>query len=201
MNVKLNNVRLSYPNLFEAKSGPEGGEAQYSASFLLDKSNNADAVTTMRDGIFKVAEAQWGTGKIKWSGDKLFINQDGKAKEVKVCLRDGSEKPETDGYGDGVVFFSARNKSQPPVVDRNPQVRLTKDSGKPYAGCFVNASVRLWAQDNNFGKRVNASLAAVQFAGEGDSFGDAPVNPEEVFGNVAAPADQDGGEKEGFDAF
>jgi hypothetical protein len=76
-------------------------------------------------------------------------------------------------------------------------VHLNAASGRPYGGCYVNASVRLWVQDNAFGKRVNCALAAVQFAGEGKAFGDAPVDPENEFSNLEAEkppvSDNDGG--------
>lgn len=184
MNLKLKNVRLSYPNLFEAKSGPEGGEPKYNCSLLMDKGGNAAEIQAMQEGILAVAKAQW--GEAKWTGAKLFIKKaDGKASEVKVCLRDGSDKPETDGYGDGVMFFSASNKMAPAVVDKNPNVRLTKESGKPFAGCYVNAAIRLWAQDNSFGRRINAQLQAIQFHADGESFGDAPINPAAVFDNTS----------------
>jgi len=53
-----------------------------------------------------------------------------------------------------------------------------EENGKPYAGCYVNMSIRLWAQDNQFGKRVNAQLRAVQFVKDGEAFGDKPVDPQ-----------------------
>lgn len=191
MNLKLQNVRLSYPNLFEAKSGPEGGEAKYSASLLLSKVDNLDQIKTMQGGILKAAEAQWGAGNVKWSEGKLFVKKpDGKSAQVKTCLRDGSEKPDTDGYGDEIMFFSASNKTAPAVVDKNPSVRLTKESGKPYAGCQVNVAIRLWAQDNQFGRRVNAQLQAVQFFADGESFGDAPIDPTAVFDNLGGGAEE-----------
>lgn len=185
MNIKLKNVRLSYPNLFEPKSGPEGGEAKYSAAFLMDKDNNEPEITAIRDAVLAVAKGQWGDQNVKWNNGQLAVKKaDGKAAIVKICLRSGEEKPDTTGY-ENVMFFSASNKMSVPIVDKNPSIALTKQDGKPYAGCLVNVSVRLWAQDNNFGRRVNAQLQAVQFAGEGESFGDAPVNPESVFDNIA----------------
>lgn len=190
MQLKLKNVRLSYPALFEPKAGPEGGEPAYSASFLMDKTDNAAEIQAMRDGILAVAKGQWGENNVKWDGDTLKVKKpDGKGAIVKVCLRDGSEK-EAAGYGPGIVFFSARNKMQPPCVDRNPAVILTKNSGRPYAGCYVNAAIRLWAQDNNFGKRVNAQLQTVQFAADGEAFGDAPVDPSSVFENIGGTEEQ-----------
>jgi hypothetical protein len=63
------------------------------------------------------------------------------------------------------------------VVDRD-RTPLTASDGKPYAGCFVNAVVELWAQDNQYGKRINASLGGVQFAADGDAFGGGGVRTE-----------------------
>lgn len=193
MQLKLKSVRLSYPALFEPKAGPEGGDPKYSASLLMDKDNNTPEIATMRGAILAVAKAQWGEDKVKWNdtgtGLKLLLST-GKVALVKVCLRDGEEKGGTAGY-ENVMFFSASSKLPVPMVDKNPAIALTAATGKPYAGCYVNASVRLWAQDNNFGKRVNAQLQAIQFAGDGESFGDGPVNPETVFENeegAAAPA-------------
>lgn len=201
MNLKLPNVRLSYPALFEAKAGPEGGEPKYNAAFLIDKDNGEPEVLAMRSAILAVAKTQWGENNVKWVDGKLMLKKpDGKAALVKTCLRDGDEKAGTAGY-ENVMFFSASNKMPVPVVDKNPAMILTKASGKPYAGCYVNVSIRLWAQDNQFGKRVNAQLNAVQFAAEGEAFGDAPVNAEEVFSNIesSAPAGHAPSDNDGFD--
>jgi hypothetical protein len=184
MKLKLNNVRLSYPALFEPKSGPEGGEPKYSAAFLMDKENGASEIKLIQDGILAVAKAQWGDTKCKWSVSKLgVLKADGKYAHVKTCLRDGAEKDGVIGY-ENVMFFSASNKMPVPVVDKNPAVVLTKADRRPLAGQYVNVSIRLWAQDNQFGRRVNAQLQAVQFAFDGETFGEAPVNAEEEFANV-----------------
>lgn len=189
MNIKIKNVRLSYPNLFEAKSGPEGGEAKFNASFLLDKDTNAAEIGEMQEAILTVAKGQWGDSNVKWANGKLLLNVKGKGQQIKTCLRDGSEKSETAGYGEGIMFFSASNKMQPPVVDKNPHIKLEKGSPRPYAGCYVNAAIRLWAQDNQFGKRVNAQLQAVQFAADGESFGDAPIDPATTFETLEGAGD------------
>jgi hypothetical protein len=184
MKLKLNNVRLSYPALFEPKAGPEGGDPKYSAAFIMDRDNNAPEITAIRDGILAVAKDTWGEPNVKWHDGKLMLKKsDGKALIVKTCLRDGAEKPDSPEL-DNAMFFNASSKNPVPVVDRDPRVHLNAASGRPYGGCYVNASVRLWVQDNAFGKRVNCALSAVQFAGEGKAFGDAPVDPENEFSNL-----------------
>jgi hypothetical protein len=48
--------------------------------------------------------------------------------------------------------------------------------------------VEIWAQDNNYGKRINASLKGVQFVRDGDAFaGGGAASPDE-FEDLSADA-------------
>jgi hypothetical protein len=77
------------------------------------------------------------------------------------------------------MYVSASNKVAPLVVDKDKSP-LSEASGRPYAGCYVNASLDIWAQDNSYGKRVNATLRGVQFFRDGDAFaGGAPASEDE----------------------
>jgi len=64
---------------------------------------------------------------------------------------------------------------------------LTENDNRIYAGCYVNAIVVLWAQNNNYGKRINANLLGVQFVADGSPFGDggtsAGVDDFDAFGD------------------
>jgi len=164
--IKLNTVRLSYPQLFKAKcfgSVPQPNEKpKFSAVFLLDKKAHAKEIADINKAIQFVLLEKYGPKAPK--GHKL-------------CLRDGSEKPDTDGYGEDMMFISASNEARPQVVDRD-RTPLAEEDGKIFAGCYVNAVLRLWVQDNNFGKRVNASLRIVQYVKKGEPFGEAAVDVE-----------------------
>lgn len=180
--ILLKNVRLSYPKIFKpAPFGDEGGDPFYSANFILDKKTNADAIKEVQARIEALKKDKW---KAKVPGG------------IKLCLHDGSDRDGSDGYGDSVMFLSSSSKQ-----DRKPRVvnkafePLTPEDGKPYAGCYVHASVRLWAMDNKFGKRINAELRVVIFHADGEPFGAAPVDAESEFAGVdldedveAAPA-------------
>lgn len=171
--IKLNNVRLSYPNLFVAKAQEEGKEPDFSTTFLLDKKAHAAVINQIEKQIGRVA--------LDFFKKKVTLG--------RKCLRDGNEKDDKEGYGDEVMFLTARNKKRPVVVDRD-LTPLTKDDPKPYAGCYVNATVRLFAYDHpKGGKGVSASLRAVQFVKDGESFGAGPVNAEEEFEAVADDVD------------
>jgi hypothetical protein len=71
------------------------------------------------------------------------------------------------------------------VIDVNKSP-LTEEDGKPYAGCFVNASIELWVQDNNYGKRINATLAGVQFYRDGEHFGGGSIADTDDFEDMTA---------------
>jgi hypothetical protein len=153
--IKLNNVRLSFPNLFR-KAVFSGEETKYEATFLLDKVKHADLIKEIHAAIAACTKEKW-QGKIKsLPADKL-------------CLKDG-DNVEYAGYA-GSMSFKAANKTRPMCVDRD-RSPITEDDNKFYAGCYVNGIVELWAQDNSYGKRINANLLGVQFLKDGEPFAD-----------------------------
>lgn len=168
--IKLDNVRLSFPALFTARA-VEGSEPRFSASFLMDNEKHKALIA-----------------KIQTTIDRLALDHFKKKVVFKSCLHDGSEKEDKEGYGDGVMYINASRKTRPAVVNRDVSP-LTEADGVVYAGCYVNATIRLWVQDNKFGKRVNAELRAVQYYGKGDAFGAGPVKAEDEFTAV-----EDGGD-------
>jgi hypothetical protein len=182
---KLSNVRLSFPDLFKAKSVKQDDEPKYGAAFLLDKEEHADQIKEIRELLWEMAMAGFG-GKDK----ATELIQKGK---LHMCLHEGSDK-DYDGYDKTNMFISTSSKRRPQVIapDRSP---LVEEDGKPYAGCFVNAVVRFWIQDNNFGKRINAELLGVQFAKDGEPFGAAPLNVEDAFEDLTAKGDGKSGGK------
>lgn len=165
--IKLTSLRLSFPQLFRAKAFNKDQEPAFSACFILNKESDAKQIQAIREAMTHVANEKWGT-KVP--------------KGVKLCLRAGDEegKEGVDGYGPDVMFVSASSRKKVPVVGRD-LTPLSEEDGKPYAGCYVNVSLRLWAQDNEYGKRINAQLRAVQFVKDGEAFGEAPVDVEEEF--------------------
>jgi hypothetical protein len=164
--VRLKNVRLSFPKLFKAEAVQKGQEPKFSASFLLNKKADAAQIELIKSTIEAVKKSKWGNSI---------------PKGIKLCLHDGSEKEEHDGYDDTLMFVSSSSTRRPVVVDKDIRP-LTAEDSKPYAGCYVNCTIRLWAQDNDFGKRINAELCAVQFARDGEEFSGKPkINAEEEF--------------------
>jgi hypothetical protein len=176
MKLKLSNVRLAFPALFEPKTVNGEGKPAFSASLLISPSD--PQVKAINAAIDECARDKWGAKA------EAMLKQMRAAD--KVCLHDGDLKASYDGFP-GMLFISARNAVRPTVVDAD-KTPLVEADGKPYAGCFVNAVVELWAQDNNYGKRVNATLTGVQFFRDGDSFTGGRAASEDDFDDVAAGA-------------
>ena len=157
MKITLKNVRLSFPHLFQ-KATFSGNETKYEATFLINKETQADQVKVLKQAI----------------ADKLKNDLKGaKIAADKICLRDG-EEVSCDGYA-GNFSIKASNSKRPVVIDRDKSP-LPEDDNRIYAGCYVNAIIELWAQDNQYGKRINANLLGVQFAKDGKPFGDGAVS-------------------------
>lgn len=159
MKIQINDVRLSFPALFTPKPSDQGSP-KYGAAFLFAPDSDARK---------KIDEAIEATGKEKW-GPKWPTIKKSLVAGQKLCLKDGDTKAQYAGY-EGNFFINTSNVAAPRVVDRDVSIVLTERDGKPYGGCYVNASVDIWAQDNKYGQRINATLVAVQFVKDGDSFG------------------------------
>jgi hypothetical protein len=179
MKIKLTNVRLAFPQLFEAKTVNGEGKPAFSAAFILDPAD--PQVKAINAAIEQVAKDKWGV-----KADTMLTAM---RKGDKVALHDGDLKATYEGYA-GNVYISSRSATRPLVIntDKSP---LTEADGKPYAGCYVNASVELWAQDNNYGKRINASLGGVQFSKDGDAFAGGGAASQDEFDDISAGADAD----------
>jgi len=153
MKVTLERVRLAFPSLFEKD---EFGK--FGAAFLLEPDHAA---------IPKLKVAEDAVAKEKWGAKAEATMKEIKANGRDV-VQDGDKKASYDGYA-GNKFVNANSDSRPGVYDRNKQPLVAGD-GKPYAGCYVDAIVEVWAQDNQWGKRINAQLTGVRFREDGDNF-------------------------------
>ncbi len=165
--VRLERVRLSYPALFRPKAF-EGSDrdddsgAKYQASFIIDPDtpHGKKALDACEDAIDEAKFAKWGNKQPRLNDDKLALRNDKDSEEY-----------------DGMWYVSSSNTKRPKVLDRD-RSPLTEEDGVIYGGCYVNAIVRFWAQDNKYGKRVNASLEGVQFVKDGESFGAPPLSDD-----------------------
>lgn len=154
--IKLGNARLSFPSLFQTATFNGDNTGKYEATFILDKVEHADVIAKIKDAINSIMKNDL---KSKLPADK-------------ICLKDGDEtdRPEFQGK----YTIKASTKKRPLVITRD-KTPIVEEDNIVYGGCFVNGIVSLWAQNNGFGKRVNAQLEGVQFVKDGEPFGDAGI--------------------------
>lgn len=185
MNVHLKDVKIAFPALWEAKQVQGQGEAKFGAIFIFGKDHPQKA--EFERAIVTAAKEKWGDAKY---GEILKGLKAGD----KLCMHDGDAKTQYQGFA-GQLYVSASNKMRPLVIDGN-RSPLTAADGKPYAGAFVNAIIEVWAQDNQFGKRINASLLGVQFLRDGERLAGGGVAAADDFeaipGTTTAAAATDG---------
>ena len=193
--IYLSNVRLSFPKLIEAQAQANvpNPAKKFSADFILSPSDKQFA--QFMGEIGTVATAKW---KDMANAVLQHIQTDRKLR----CFGNGAEKVDKktmkpySGY-DGMVYIGASsNEDRPPLMVRPDGVQVDNANTlervalarKLYGGCYVNAVVRPWCQDNQFGRGVRCELIAVQFANDGDAFGEAPADVTGMFGAVQQPA-------------
>jgi hypothetical protein len=152
--ITLNNVRLSFPSLWE-KNVFQGQEGKYVATFLFPKNGKT------WEKLYKNLRA---IEDYLISENKLNRIPKG---DSNRAVKDGDEK-DYQGY-EGCWTIRASNEFRPGLYDRQA-LQVDKEDSPFYAGCYVNAEVELWAQNNKFGQRVNASLLNVQFVRDGEPF-------------------------------
>ena len=178
MQLSLNNARLAFPAIFEAKS-VANEEPAFSASLIL---------TPDHPQIAAINEAIEAVAKEKWGAKASEILKGLRAKD-NVCLHDGDEKSNYDGF-EGNFYISARAKTRPLVIDRDKSP-LVQSDGRPYGGCYVNGLIALFVPKN--WAKVCASLEIIQKTKDGESFGAPRVDAEDVMPELP---DEDDGEFE-----
>lgn len=177
--IKLNNVRLSYANVFTARAMEEGQEPKYSTQVIVPKDH--PQIKEFKKAIVEVAKDRF---------PKLVKDNKMPAK-LKNPLRDGDDErdDEPEVYG-GMYFFNANNKKRPTVVDRD-RTQLTEDDNVIYSGCYANVIVDLFGYDTAGNKGVSAALCGVQFKKDGEALGGKGVTADDFDEEEADEDDYD----------
>lgn len=192
-------ARLSFARLYSPKAFQPGQDPRFEATYLLDPSDEK-GLTSIKAVLKTAAEVgKQQHGKVPYEvkklaakfipGQKLDPAKD-KPDGIKIAMGDGDDKS-YDGYA-GMMYVACHNKVRPTVVNRRREPVAEGEPGAPYSGCYVNAKVTLWGQDNSYGKRVNANLRSVQFVKDGAAFGIAPVDADDEFEALEDEAGSDG---------
>lgn len=197
MIVHLENARISFADgLWKAKAIEDGQTPKFGSDFILmpetvvwrcDEKGKRVFKTTMKDVLLAVANETW-----KNRGQAMLDTLEAS----KKCYRDGNLRMKKDGSPydgyEGYWYVTAKNKARPTVRDRNPQVILTEEDGKPYSGSYVTASIDVYGMADPKRKGVFATLRGVQFVKDGDAFsGGGRVAGDDEFADLGEGATAD----------
>lgn len=174
MKIKLENVRLSFPRLFEAEQYKGQGAFNYSAKFFVQ------AGSETHKAILAAIET---VAREKWPKKYEALLEEFRPDRKAYPYIDG-KRVEFDGAKGNWVLTAKRKLEQgrPVIVDQDKNPLMPAD-GKPYGGCYVNASVEFWAQDGDT-KGIRCTLRGVQFVRDGDTFGGSSKPTEDEFDAV-----------------
>lgn len=178
----VQNVRLSYVNVFKPFSNNPDLPAKYSTTILLPKS---DLNSKQRLDAAIQAAAQKGLNE-KWNGVMPPV--------VANPIHDGDGvKQDGTPFGDEckgcwVFTASANADRQPQIVDQNVQPILNQS--EIYSGVYANVAINVFPYLHTGKKGVGFGLTHIQKVRDGEVLGGAPVSADKVFsalGGVSNP--------------
>jgi len=173
MELMIKKVRNGFPHLFTADEYE--GQKAYTIKLFIEPGSENDK--KIRDAIRQEAKNMW--------PEKFeFFLEEFRMDKKAYCYIDGN-RVEYAG-AEGMWILTSRRKEadgRPLVIDqrKNP---LAESDGKPYAGCFVNVKLSIYAQDGK-NKGIRCSLQTVQFDSDGDSFGGAKIGTADGFDDIS----------------
>lgn len=177
--IVIPEARLAFADrVFEAKPFQGVGKATYGFTLLIPESNT-ELIARLIAEEDRIAKEKWGAK----AADIMTVIRANNRHAVKP----GALKANYDGF-EGHYFISCTSEKRPTVVNRDRTV-LTSADGVIYSGCYVLAHVSFWAQDNNWGRQINAEGTGLQFLRDGDAFsgGAAPSSVDDFANLGAAP--------------
>lgn len=179
--ITLKNVRSAMPSVWRPYKGEDGEGGKFNIKALIP--TNHPQLAELNALMVKVAKDKWG---VKWdSALKALKVAD------KTCIHNGDAKPDWDGFA-GNLYVSASSHKAPRMKNRDA-TDITESDGVFYSGCMCDVYLELWAMDNQFGKRINATLRGVQFRADADAFaGGPPPASDDEFESIAEPDEADG---------
>lgn len=159
--VVTGKVRFSFCNIFEPKAPVEGGDAKYSVTLLIPKSDTAT--------LGKIKEAMN-------AARENFCNRNGAnalpAKPVHTMHDGDGQRPSGEDFGPeckGCYVITVSSKQKPVIVDafRN---EIT-DPTEVYSGCYGRASINFYGYSRAGKKGISAGLLSIQKLSDGEPFG------------------------------
>lgn len=191
MAVTTGKVRASYVHIFTPRVPDSGGEPKYSVTLLIPKTDTATL-----NALYADIERAKQDGAQKVFGGNV-------PPQCKIPIYDGDGyRPSGEAFGEecrGCMVVTASAKQQPVIVGLDMQNIL--NPAEVYSGCYVRASVNMFAYNSNGNKGIGCGLNAVQKIEDGEplsmrvsaeeafgganTYGNAPYSPQQTFRGAA----------------
>lgn len=200
--VLLLNVRLSFPSIIEPNvsviKSTGKSISKYRATLLMEPEH--PGYKKFMEEVYNLAAEKW-----KELGKRIV---DTITEKNKRCFGDGNEQVSQktmevyDGY-EGMKYITANNDHRVQIFKPDGQpcdfvknsMEYQEFARKFYPGCYVNAVVSPWLQDNpdkTIGRGVRCTLMGLQFSKHGTEFGRVAEDLTGKFPEVADPFDSVG---------
>jgi len=171
--IKLENVRLSFPSLTMPSNSPKHPESplKYGCDFILEPSD--PQINAIRECFYNLVFVTLGTNSAN-TPNKISMLEGG---SNTCCYGDGNRKLKPDGSVyvgyENMFFINAKNQQQPQMITTLGNQAIGDEwldvAGSLYSGCYANAVIRPYLQKEIGGLRCQ--LVAIQFHAKGDPFG------------------------------
>ena len=194
--IYFSGVRLSFPHLVtpQEQANEQTGvkRISYNGELIMPQDNPG-----FQQFMAKYGELALNAWKENAAAVMQMILQDRKSR----CFGRGEEKINKktftpyDGYP-GMVYVTVGRDTPPQMIqdngqpiDPNNSMAYQQLARKMYGGCYVNAAVKPWIQQNKHGNGIRCDLVALQFCKDGEAFGDGGApDVSGMFGAVVGAA-------------
>lgn len=158
-------LQIAFPHLFEKRAIEAGQRETYQATVLL----GADVDLAPFKRAMKAAIKDK-FGKVHKKNGKLYVKVGKKTKELRLPLKDASEKAEQyEGYEEDGYYINVNTGTPPGLVDHKN--RTVTDPTTIYAGCWCRFYLSAYGWEHSTGGYgVSFSLNAVQKVKDDEPF-------------------------------
>ena len=163
-------VTIVYPEVFEHVAFGNS-EPKYSATFLID--SDVD-IKSLRAAVKSAAYAKWPNQESDFYTKLQLPLRNGNSKAV-----DENGKPDETNFYFNRVFFAAKSKWQPSII--NVYGDPISEPDEIYGGCVVRAHIKFYGYSYMGKLGVGAGLQAICKISDGEPLGGGKVNTKAVF--------------------
>jgi hypothetical protein len=154
--LRIENVVICYPHLYEKHAPPGTTNEKYGAEFLLHPERNAKDIAALQAAFERVVTDAGKASKLAFLKPPL---KDGDTLNAEAEAKGRKARPELAGMK---VLRSSEATYQPAVVDRNNQPIPESQRSMVFGGCIVNAFIDLYWSGNLANPGCYSGLKGVQ---------------------------------------